>query len=123
MAYFDPTVWSLSEGCRHVHEFRAVSSLVRKSLILRTSFAKTSGVSKLRLDTIRNETMHYTNQQLEAELRKIAEDGKSDGGAAVVRLPEELPADSFVPRQDVVDFVRRYEEYQQQSAQVNVGTY
>jgi len=67
--------------------------------------------------------MHYTNQQLEAELRKIAEDGKTDGGAADINVPEELPPDSFLPRQDVVDFVRRYEEYQQQSAQVNVGTY
>lgn len=66
--------------------------------------------------------MHYTNQQLEAELRKIAED-ETSGGMADVNVPVELPADSFVPPADVIEFVRRYEEYQRRSALINVGTY
>jgi hypothetical protein len=66
--------------------------------------------------------MHYTNHQLEAELQKISHGG-SIGPAANVTLPAELPADTFRPMPEVMDFVRRYEEYQRETASLNVGVY
>ena len=62
--------------------------------------------------------MHYTNQQLAADLRKIARDQES-----AVDVPTEFPADAFEPREEVVDFVKRYQEYEKRSAKTNVGTY
>ena len=62
--------------------------------------------------------MHYSNQQLEAELQKIVEENKSE-----VNLPDQLPADAFKPLPEVEEFVREYREYQEQTADLNIGTY
>lgn len=62
--------------------------------------------------------MHYSNQQLEAELQKIAVENNS-----AVNLPNELPADTFKPLPEVEEFVREYREYQEQTANLDIGTY
>lgn len=62
--------------------------------------------------------MHYTNQQLEAELQKVAVEGKSE-----TKLPAQLPADTLRPLPEVEQFLREYREYQERTADLDVGTY
>jgi len=61
--------------------------------------------------------MHYSNQKLEAELQKIAVDPTE------VDLPYQLPANLLEPLPEVEEFVREYREYQEQTADLDIGTY
>jgi anion-transporting ArsA/GET3 family ATPase len=61
--------------------------------------------------------MHYSNQQLEAELQKIPTEPSE------VDLPEQLPASSLDPLPEVEEFVREYQHYQEQTADLDIGTY
>ena len=66
--------------------------------------------------------MHYSNRQLEVELQKLADDAKA-GHRTAIDLPAELPPEAFRPLPEVIEFVRRFREYEQQTAHLNVGTY
>ncbi len=66
--------------------------------------------------------MHYTNQKLEAELQKIAQEREQHCCAQTI-LPAVLPANLYDPLPEVQEFVREFEEYQVQTAEFNEGTY
>ena len=66
--------------------------------------------------------MHYSNQKLAAELSRLATE-RAAGREVEVKLPAELPREAFQPSQDVVEFVRTIQDYERQTAHVNVGKY
>ncbi len=66
--------------------------------------------------------MHYSNYKLETELSRLATE-RAAGRGAGVELPAELPREAFQPSAEVIEFVRKIQDYEQQTAHVNVGTY
>ena len=66
--------------------------------------------------------MHYSNHKLEVELSRLATE-RAAGREIEVKLPAELPRDAFKTSPEVTEFVRKIQEYERQTAHVNVGTY
>ena len=66
--------------------------------------------------------MHYSNRQLEVELSRLAAE-RAERAPAEAHLPAELPHEVFEPSPEVIEFVRTVQEYEQQTAHLNVGTY
>lgn len=66
--------------------------------------------------------MHYSNQKLAAELSRLAAE-RAAGREVEVKLPAELPREAFQPSADVIEFVRKIQDYEKKTAHLNVGEY
>ena len=65
--------------------------------------------------------MHYSNRQLEVELARLA--AERAAGPSDVELPAELPREAFEPSPDVIEFVQTVQNYEAQTADLDIGTY